>query len=305
MKLNLVPTHVSKERQGKSAVVVFAALVIVGFVLAVLMTTSSKRELDQARADNDAAKPPAAAAVDMSNYADTLIASAAQTIKDANLAQAMIAHNDTYPDFYTKTILPYLPPFFRIQSLSASPTDATTCTVTMVGTLKTYQQYADLALALMRIPNAVSVGRAGYTGERFFVPALTEQDQVGRYRHTTDAPIPDDPQDRLAYEEAQGSAPVGYQNVGGYGSGTTEPRGATPDESLITVQITISKDLQTPDPPATLRSGGGGGALTGMAGMAGGMGGPGAGPGMAGPPPGVPGAAGAGGAAAGGKAADD
>jgi hypothetical protein len=287
---------VSKERQGKSAIFGAVAIAVIGIVISVMLTTSSRKQLDDARAANDEAKPKADAAVQESGQAETLIAQAAQTIKDANLAQAMIAHNDVYPDFYTKTIIPYIPPFFRIQSLSATPNDGLTCTVTMVGTLKSYQQYADLALALMRIPDAVSVGRGGYTGPQSMVPALTPQDQIGKYRRTTDAPIPDDPQDQLSYLEAQGSAPVGYQNVGGFGSGTTDVRGATPDESLITIQLTVVKNLQTPDPPATLRTSGAapaaGGGFPGPGGPPGmpGVGGP---PG--GPPAGMPAAAAGGG----------
>jgi hypothetical protein len=298
MKLNLVPTYVSKERQGRTAIFGAVMLAVLGIVGAVMLTSSSKAALDVAHNENTNSIPPAQAAVDTSNQADTIIASAAQIIKDTNLAQAMIDHNDVFPDFYTNQIIPYIPPFFRINTLSAQPIDGETSVVTMVGTLKSFHQYADLALALMRIPGAVSVGRNGFTGEQFMVPALTPQDQVGKVRKPNDPPIPDDPTERLAYLEAQTPAPTGYLGVGNFGSGTEDPRGATPDESLITIQLTVRKNLQTPDPRATLRTSGAGPAagpgaagLTGFGGPGGPPGGPGGPPGMTGPPPSAPAAA--------------
>ena len=76
MKLNLVPTYVSKERQGRTAIVGAVFLIVVGVVASVMLTTASKKALDQARSDNDEAKPKAQAALDTSNQADTIIASA-------------------------------------------------------------------------------------------------------------------------------------------------------------------------------------------------------------------------------------
>lgn len=295
MKLNLVPTYVSKERQALSSVFGAVAIACIGIGIAVFFTISSKKALESARADNEEAKPKAQAALDTSLQADTIIASAAQLIKNANLAQEMVKHNDVYPDFYTQDIIPYIPPFFRLTNLSASPVDATTSTVTMVGTLKTYQQYADLVLALMRIKGAVSVGRNGFTGERFMVPAITPEDQIGRYKKVNDPSIPDDPLQRLAYYEAQGTPPTGYLAANNFGSATPDTRGATPEESLITIQLTVRKDLRTPDPRATMRSSGGGGATT--AGLPGGAFGPpsgafgppgGAGGASATPPPAAP-----------------
>jgi hypothetical protein len=254
MKLNLVPTYVSKERQGRTAFVGAFLFIVLGVVASVLMTMSSKSQLAAAIQENEDAKPKAQAAVDTSSQADTIIASATQIIKDTNLATAMVAHNDVYPDFYTKVILPYIPPFFRINSLSATPIDAATANVTMVGTLKTYQQYTDLVLALMRNPAAISVGRNGFSGEQFMVPGITPEDQIGKYRKTTDPTIPDDPLQKLAYYEAQATPPTGYLGVGNFGSGSDAERGATPDESLITIQLTVKGALQTPDPRATLRT---------------------------------------------------
>src|SRR2546430_13626538 len=51
--------------------------------------------------------------------------------------------------------------FFRINSITATPNDANTVTVTMNGVIHTAQEYADLMLALLRIPGAQAVSRSG------------------------------------------------------------------------------------------------------------------------------------------------
>lgn len=272
MKLNLVPTYVSKERSGKSAVFGSIALALVGVVIAVALTIQSKSDLARAQSDNEAAKPKAQAAVDTSAQADTIIASAAQIIKNSNLADAMIKHNDLYPDFYTKEIIPYIPAFFRINTLVAAPVDAATCTVTLVGTLSTQEQYGDLVLALMRIKGASSVARSGFAVDDLFVPGLSLDDQTGRPHKLTEAAIPDDPIDRLAYYQAKAAPLPDYLGVGNFGSGTKDPRGAIKDAFLVTAVITMSKDLQVPNPRLTLSGGGGVAAAAPAGGIPGGAG---------------------------------
>jgi hypothetical protein len=287
MKLNLVPTYVSKERQGRTYIFFAVLIAALGIASSVLMILSSQSKLREAKAANERAKPGAQAAVDTSAQADTIISDSALIIKDTNLATEMIKHNDVYPDFYTREIIPYIPPFYRINSLTATPADATTSTVTMVGTLTTYQQYTDLVLALMRIKGAVSVSRAGFSGERFMVPGITPNNQHPKSLKVGQAPEPDDPIERLTYLQSQGTGDPGYTGAGNFGSGNEEQRGATPTESLVTIVLTIKKNLQTPNPRATLSSGGGGAAPAG--GLAGGgFGSPGGPPpGFGGPPSGA------------------
>ena len=74
--------------------------------------------------------------------------------------------------------------------MNATPIDDNTSTVTLVGTLDSYQQYSDLMLALLRFPDAQSVGRNSYVSTDKIVPALTEVDQNGRPRGVNEAPVP-------------------------------------------------------------------------------------------------------------------
>jgi hypothetical protein len=99
--------------------------------------------------------------------------------------------------------------------------------------------------------------------------------------------------------ERAGSAPSGFQNTGNFGSSETRVRGAMPGFSAVTYSIVIDRELQTPDPRATITSGGGAGAAPG-----------GAAPGgfrPGGPPPGttVPGATGIDAAGANARPEDD
>jgi Tfp pilus assembly protein PilN len=282
MKLNLLPATVSRGAQIKTAVAISVVFAILGFVVAILLTITSRGNLQAARDDYVAQQQPAARAVATAASANELMSrpEVQNLVTDVSLAEAMMRHNDAYPDLYN-SLRPYIPPYFRLTRISAAPLSDTQSTVTMTGTLKTFQQYADLMLSLMLYKDAVSVSRSGFTNDEMIVPQLVSTDQNGRPRKPNETPVPDDPLERLAYFQNQ-PKPAGYQGIGNYGSGTDLPRGAMPDESLVTVQMVVNRPLQTPNPQATITSRGGGGGVPGPGG--GGM--PGAAPGMM---PGAPG----------------
>jgi len=307
MKLNLLPTYVSKGSQAKTATVVAVLLAIIGIVGAVAMIFISKGQLTAAREDAQSKLDNAAQAVAISKQADDTMAKAQMIIRNTNLADAMLKHSDVYPDLYN-SLKPYIPGFFGVRSMTVTPNDAKTSTVTITGTVKTFQQYADLMIALYRCPFATSVSRAGYTNVDPYIPGLTDTDQNGRPVKPGDANVPDDKYQRLAYYQQRGTV-TGFTGTGGYGTtDTTTARGPMPGYSLVTVQVVIAKGVQTPDPGATLRlqtaAGGGGGTATA---------GPGAGPSIPGPgsvggpgaaPAGVSGARGGGGGGKKGAGAD-
>ncbi|MDR3691706.1 MAG: hypothetical protein P4L46_20170 [Fimbriimonas sp.] len=303
MKLNLLPTTVSKGKQAKSGIVLSLLIALAGAGAAIFVSTSSAKALNDAKAAYEDSKGPAEAAYSKSTEADAILNadSSVALIRDASLAEAMIKHNDVYPDLY-ESVRPYVPSFYRVNSMYATPTGAGSSTITLVGTLKTYQQYADLMLAFSRYPGVVSVGRAGYQFNDNIVPNLTPGDQTGTPHKPSEAPVPDDKLARLTYFESQ-VQPQGYTGAGNFGSGTDSTRGAMPDYSLVTVTLTVTKDLQVPLPRTTLTSAGGGAASSAMTagGPPAGMGGPG---GMMGGGPGMPGA-GAGAGSASSSASDN
>src|SRR5687768_8440519 len=175
MKLNLLPTYVSKGNQAKTATVVSVLLALLGVLGAVGLIFISRQSVKEAREDAESKLERAARAVAVSKRADQVVNDAQMIIRNINLADAMLKHNDSYPDLY-RDLRPYIPGFFRVTSIQATPNDGATATVTLQGTVKSFQQYADLMIALYRIPGATTVSRAGYTSVDPYIPTITEQD---------------------------------------------------------------------------------------------------------------------------------
>lgn len=300
MKLNLLPTKIATGEKSRSAVIQAIILGVIGIVVAVMLIVLSSQSLSKAKSDEADARTQAQAAVDKAAQADAIMGSDVvnSVARDVNLSKAMMTHNSVYPDLYDE-VRRYIPPFFRVTSMSAAPVDDKTSTVTLTGVITSYQQYADLMLALLRIPGATGVSRSGFQDDDAYVPGLNATDQTGRIIKPGQSNLPDDPYARLQALEAQAQAP-GYLGAGNFGSSPDLTRGAMPGESLITVQVTLPKDLQTPDPRATLTQPVGSGGATASAGAAGIPAGPG---GPAGVPAGAP-PEGGGSAAAGSQAAD-
>ena len=291
MKLNLLPQTVSRGARTRSSWVLFVLLILIGagaMAAMIIISTDQDRKAKQEVAD---ARPAADEAYAYSTQADTIMQRATGEARNIGLAQVMLKHNTVYPDAY-EDLFKYNPPFFRLISIVATPIDDKMSSITMQGTLTTYQQYADLMIALMRNPKVVSVSRSGYTWSQDEVPPLSADDQVGKPRKQGAPAIPDDPLQRLTYFETTATPPGGYTGAGNFGSGPTSTKTAKPGDSLITVTMVAMYPLQTPNPRATLQesAGTGGGAAA--------PGGPAATTAVA--PASVPGPRGGGAAAAGG-----
>jgi Tfp pilus assembly protein PilN len=250
MKLNLLPTYVSKDKQVKSAVVLATGIGVLAIVASVLMIVSSQNELKTAKAQAEELVPRAEEALRTAQRADAVAQSAAGIVRNINLSQAMITHNASYPALYDEVKM-YIPAFYRVVSMSARPNDGATSTVTLNGYLRSYQQYADLMLSLYRIPGAVSVTRGGFEHVDPFIPAMTEGSQGAAAIRPGEQVLPDDPLERLDYLMARGSS-TGFQNVGGFGAATSAPRGAMPDWSAVSVDVVIPRNLQVPNARASL-----------------------------------------------------
>lgn len=252
MKLNLLPTYVGKERAARSAILMSAVLAAVGIGASVFMITSSREARRKAEEDMVSWQARAAAAVAESKKADLIVQNARVLILNTNLATAMNKHNFDYVDLYN-TVRRYVPGFFRLTSMSAQPAGEDSV-VTLQGVIQTQQQYADLMLALLRIPGAKSVSRGGYQIVEKIVPPLTEGSQNGRPIDRGAAPIPDDPLARMDYLMNQPRR-EGFLNQNGFGvDAPTVAKGAMPDWSQITVSVVVPKNIQTPNPRATLAS---------------------------------------------------
>lgn len=262
MKLNLLPTSVSKEGQQKTAMIVSVLLAALGIIGCVFMIITSKKQLDDAKAKAEEIRPQAEEALRIAQEADTIIQSGTGIQRNSMLASSMLAHNSVYPNLY-REVLGYVPSFFRLTSITAAPVSDTQCSVTMTGVIQTYEQYANIMLALLRIPTATNVTRSGYQNIDKFVPGLDSQDQVGILIRPGQARVPSNPLERLDQMIADNaSGDAGFLNVSGFGSNDPGAKGPMPDWSQITVTVTltsgevdgkqISRDIRTPDPRATL-----------------------------------------------------
>ncbi|MBX7134329.1 MAG: hypothetical protein K1X67_16775 [Fimbriimonadaceae bacterium] len=262
MKLNLLPTHVSKSGQAKTATIVSLLMVVLSIAAAVFMLTSSKKALADAKQKAMDVKPQADQAVEIAKMADKLIngqppytVPAPLIARNTSLANAMLDHSKVYPDLY-REVLQYIPDFFRLTSISAQPSNAQVAQVNMTGVIRSFQEYADLMIALLRMPGAASVTRQGYNLNDMYVPNLITEDQIG-------IPIRRD-QERLSSNSierlqqliagANANTTTSFQNLNGFGTDEDLTKGAMNGWSEITVtMLVVGKNLQTPNPRETLK----------------------------------------------------
>ena len=251
MKLNLLPQSVSKSAGLRTAWVMSILLALAGIGGAAYMFMQSGDALKKAQDRVATAEPGAAAAVTESKKADIIMQKAAVVILNTNLATEMMKHNAVYADLFNE-VKRYIPAWFRLQSISATPASPEACTVTLQGVIQTQQQYADLMLALLRIPGATSVARSGYQVNDMFVPPVSEPTQFPRLTKLGETPLPDLPMDRLNAMIASGRLD-GFTGQGGFGTpDMSQARGPMPEWSQITVSVVLPRKIMTPDPRGTL-----------------------------------------------------
>lgn len=256
MKLNLLPTHVGRERNVRFAVIVMILMIAGSAASSVLMVRRSAEGLAETKRQALAWRKKVDDLNSYSAQADTIVARGAIFASHINLAREMDRHNPVYPQFYKQRVFAHVPRFFRLTEVTAIPNGADSVTVTMRGIVKTYQQYNDLLLAMMRIPGATGIQRSGYqTPAQPFLTPLTREDQQGQIIRPNEGPLPKDPLDRLDAMIARGGV-TGFLGQGGYGTMQPGLRGPMPDYSLVTVSVVIpGVDLTTPNPRATLNVG--------------------------------------------------
>jgi Tfp pilus assembly protein PilN len=257
MKLNLLPTSVSKAGAAKGMWFVAGAVALLGILGMIGLTVMGQSALSSAKLDAESKMAKAANAKATADHAEAQIAEAAVINRNQKLSEAMIAHNRTYVDLYAK-VLSHVPAYYRLDSISATPVSESSTTVTLTGYIQSFRQYADLSIALWKIPNATAVTRAGYQLNNAAVPALTEADQTGLPIKPGQSPLPTDPLERMNQMIANAaSEPRGFLDEGNFGSAGSTAKGAMPGYSQVTMTVVLAEDIRTPDPRATIAAGGG------------------------------------------------
>ncbi len=285
-------------------VVISLAMAALGVIGSVFLIMSSNRNLAEAKQKATELEPQAAAALAVAQQADTLMSDerVLMLTRNIELYKAVQTHIPKHPNFY-RQVMPYIPGFYRVYSMSVTPAGDNAVQLNLTGTIQSFQQYADLMLALLRIPGARSVSRSGYVLDNKMVPGLNEFDQRAEPRRVGDPQLSEYAAERVNELIARaGTEATGFQNVAGYGQPnivkTAMPRWSDVQVSVLLESVApgagtagVSYDLRTPNPRATLTTAPQAGAVSNGAPAPGG-GAPGApGPsGPGGPPPGsVPG----------------
>lgn len=235
MKLNLLPTTVARHVQSKLVFVVMLLLVVASLAAAFLVQRDVASDLKNLKEKAEPKVQNANQVRARAAYADEIIAKARVVLTNTALVNQIDDSNKAYADLYDD-LMPYIPSFFRVRSLSAQ-SQGDTALVTITGYLKTFQQYSDVMIALLRFEDATAVGRGN------FAPvAPGNEEQFGYSTVTTDrGPIPGwsgvtltltvsrdlrapDPEPTLR-AAGTGAAPSQPSTPGGAAGGRTGPPG--------------------------------------------------------------------------------
>ncbi len=220
MKLNLLPKTVSKSVASKMAFVAMLILVVLSLVGAFALNRSYNSDLQVLQEEATAKRAIADKVVQASKEADVIMAEARIVLTNMALVEAIKDATNAYPDLYDE-LREYVPSWFRVRTINASSTDGNNSTVEIDGYLRTFQQYSDVMIALLRHPDVVMIGRSGF-----------------------------------------GPVPSGDEGPFGYNPEISD-RGPIPGYSAIRITLLMQRNLQAPDPLATLRAGASGAAPAG------------------------------------------
>jgi hypothetical protein len=231
MKLNLLPKTAARSAQARTAMLAAAALVLLTLLGTLFYSWSVAKTLANYQEEVRAKEALAQQVVDTAASADTILAESKIVLTNSELVKNVDGSNGKYPRLYN-TLKSYIPAFMRVRSLSAASAGPDQSVVTIQGYLKTFQQYSDVMIALLRFPGCSAVGRSGF--------GPTAAGDAGPFGYD-----PDNPQ--------RGPIP-GWSSV------------------TLTMSITSGEfaNLQAPDPRATLAGAGTGAAPSGTGGGVGG-----------------------------------
>ncbi len=180
MKLNLVPKTVAKGVAARNALILTIVAVVLNLILAFFSHLSHTARLQEWKTAYEQKRVEAQKVVETANKADEVIRDATIILTNTSLVNEIRRANVAYPDLYDE-IREYIPFFFRVRRMEAASSGPGTATVTITGYLKTFEQYSDIMIALLRYPKAIGVGRAGFNP----VPP----DQEGPFGYSPDVPF--------------------------------------------------------------------------------------------------------------------
>jgi Tfp pilus assembly protein PilN len=249
MKINLLKKNIAhNENQNRVIIAMVAAVLCCACIcfVAVQYLSSQFNNLQEEVAQSET---QVAYAYMTSKKADEIIKSGTYIQRNTNLFQSIQNHNHAYVDLYKK-VMDYIPAFFRLIEISATPQNQNECLVKMVGIVRSYQEYANLMIAFSRMPNLIKVYRKGFEPKEKYVPGLIKEDQRGTPIQQGGNRIPSEVslESRMAYEQSAKS-----EAIPGQSTGETNVVSAFSDESEITVYLLLGQtNMKVPNPYLTL-----------------------------------------------------
>ncbi|MEO7453601.1 MAG: hypothetical protein ABIV13_02425 [Fimbriimonadales bacterium] len=161
MKLNLLPKTAARSAQSRTALMAMAVLVVLTLAGTMLYASQVSKTLAGYKEEVAAKEIIAKQIVDTAASADTILANSKIVLTNFELVKQIDNSNGKYPRLYN-TLKGYIPSFIRVRSISAASGGPENSVVTIQGYLKTFQQYSDVMIALLRFPGCSAVGRSGF-----------------------------------------------------------------------------------------------------------------------------------------------
>jgi hypothetical protein len=161
MRLNLLPKSAARNVQSRTAFVAMLGLVVLTLAGTLLYSMSVSRTLANYTDEVNSKQVLADQVVATAASADTILAGARIVLTNSELVEQIDNSNGKYPRLYN-TLKGYIPAFMRVRSLSAAASGPDQSVVTIQGYLKTFQQYSDVMISLLRFPGCSAVGRSGF-----------------------------------------------------------------------------------------------------------------------------------------------
>src|SRR5688572_2766225 len=161
MKLNLLPKTAAKSAQSRTAFMVMALLVVLTLAGTMFYASQISSTLAGYKEEVTAKEALATQVVNTAASADTILAESKIVLTNSELVKQIDNANGKYPRLYN-TLKGYIPAFMRVRSMTAASGGPEQSVVTIQGYIKTFQQYSDVMIALLRFPGCSAVGRSGF-----------------------------------------------------------------------------------------------------------------------------------------------
>ena len=256
MKLNLLPHEESSDVLVRKAIFRGSLGMVGAGLLAAFLIVFSRSGAEDARGEVESLRPQAELAYRTASRADEIMKEAVFLTTDLGFAEAVHRQNLKAIDLFQE-VMNYLPGFFRLTSLTAAAKGDQDTLVVLEGVVHSYQEYADLMLALLRMTNVLNVQRSKPEIKESPVPSLDKEDQIGIRVPSGSPRLPSDPFKRMEAMIARASKPKELEPEPKLPSAAAAQEyhqyvKLVPGDSVVKVEMLVHQPFQVPNPRLTL-----------------------------------------------------